>query len=264
MNPLISFVFIVGGLLAVGHGLDLGLWTDLESGLCTVGSVWLRYAALAVGVLAALFAGWKMARRVYVPAHLRMQCKASGTVTVLAGVCFALAAAFRLLLGLTGIGAVVRAVLELVCALWLVLLGKSWLREDWQLPTKSMASGVWGTVVFYWCVLSRFMENSSSWHRVSPTVMVWELLAVLVFLSVLVRALWLPETSNGKALCASGLASFMLAFCWELPQTLTLCMPSQFKASSLPAIFFGLGIACLGVLGMFVTVRTAGVAAKQD
>ena len=98
---------------------------------------------------------------------------------------------------MTGAGSFVRAILEI---LWPVAgpAGEGWLRKDWKPPAKGMASGIWGTLVFYWCVLSRFMENSSSWHRVSPTVMVWEMLAVLLFLSSLVRALWLPETSDGK------------------------------------------------------------------
>ena len=254
MNPRIKLLFVVGTALTIGRALDLGLWTDLESGLCAVGPVWLRYAALAVGVLVAICIGRKLAHG---PQELRNRCKASGTVTIMAGAFFAL-------VGLTGIGAVVRAVLEVLCAVWLVLLGRKWLRPDGQLPAKSMASGIWGTLVFYWCVLSRFMENSSSWHRVSPTVMVWEMLAVLLFLSSLVRALWLPETSDGKLLCMSGLASFMLAFCWELPQTLTLAMPSQFKLTNLPAIFFGLGIACVGVLGVFAVVRIAAAAAFES
>ena len=164
---------------------------------------------------------------------------------------------------MTGAGSFVRAILEILCGQWLARLAKSWLREDWQLPTKSMASGIWGTLVFYWCVLSRFMENSSSWHRVSPTAQVWVLLGMLVFLSSLVRALWMPETSDGKALCASGLAAFVLGFCWELPQTLTLAMPSQFVLTALPSIFFGLGMACLGTLGVFCTVRTAGPAVRK-
>lgn len=138
---------------------------------------------------------------------------------------------------MTGAGSFVRAILEILCGQWLARLAKSWLRKDWQPPTKSMASGIWGTLVFYWCVLSRFMENSSSWHRISPTAQVWVLLGMLVFLSSLVRALWLPETSDGKALCASGLAAFVLGFCWELPQTLTLAMPSQFVLTALPSIF---------------------------
>ena len=209
MNPRIKLLFVVGTALTIGRALDLGLWTDLESGLCAVGPVWLRYAALAVGVLAAICIGRKLAHG---PQELRNHCKASGTVTIMAGAFFALAALARLAVGLTGIGAVVRAVLEVLCAVWLVLLGRKWLRPDGRLPAKSMASGIWGTLVFYWCVL----------------------------------------------------ASFVLAFCWELPQTLTLAMPSQFKLTSLPAIFFGLGIACVGVLGVFAVVRIAAAAAFES
>ena len=55
MNPLLTLVFVVGTALALGRGLDLGFWTDLESGLCIAGSVWLRYAALGIAVLVSLF-----------------------------------------------------------------------------------------------------------------------------------------------------------------------------------------------------------------
>ena len=120
-----------------------------------------------------------------------------------------------------------------------------------------MASGIWGTLVFYWCVLSRFMENSSSWHRVSPTAQVWVLLGMLVFLSSLVRALWLPETSDGKALCASGLAAFVLGFCWELPRVLVLLFHG-ITAADLPEVLFGFGMCCIGALGLFTVARVAG------
>ena len=64
MNPLLTLVFVVGTALALGRGLDLGFWTDLESGLCIAGSVWLRHrftlggwvvaVGVVVGVLAAV------------------------------------------------------------------------------------------------------------------------------------------------------------------------------------------------------------------
>ena len=251
MNPLLTLVFVVGTALALGRGLDLGFWTDLESGLCIAGSVWLRYAALGIAALVSLFAGRKLARE---PKNLQNHCKPSGIVTAMAGAFFAAAGFLRFAVGMTGAGSFVRAILEILCGQWLARLAKSWLRKDWQPPTKSMASGIWGTLVFYWCVLSRFMENSSSWHRVSPTAQVWVLLG---------RALWLPETSNGCQLCEAGICTFLLCFCWELPQTLTLAMPSQFVLTALPSIFFGLGMACLGTLGVFCTVRTAGPAARK-
>ena len=162
MNPRIKLLFVVGTALTIGRALDLGLWTDLESGLCAVGPVWLRYAALAVGVLAAICIGRKLAHG---PQELRNHCKPSGIVTAMAGAFFTAAGFLRFAVGMTGAGSFVRAILEILCGQWLAQLAKSWLRKDWQPPTKSMASGIWGTLVFYWCVLSRFMENSSSWHR---------------------------------------------------------------------------------------------------
>lgn len=261
MNSLILVSLILSVLLGIFRGIDLTFWTDAETGLCTVGPVWLRYAALAAVVGIAVAAGRSSQPK---PDALRGRCIPSGVAALAAAVCYGETAVLRILWMHSSVVMLLRAVLEALCAFWMLGLGLSWLRKDWKAPTRSLTPAVLGSVIFYWCVLARFMENSSSWHRVSPTVMVWEMLAVLLFLSSLVRALWLPETSDGKLLCMSGLASFMLAFCWELPQTLTLAMPSQFKLTNLPAIFFGLGIACVGVLGVFAVARIAAAAAFES
>lgn len=261
MNLLILTSIILSVILGVGRMVDLALFTDAETGLCVVGSVWLRYAALAVAILLAVAAGRAAkpeARKLCSP------CKPSGVMAVLgAGFMAATFVAKLALWDSSVVGRIIMAFLSLFCSAWLLALGRSWMSKSWKRPSDDLTHVVLGTAVFYWCVLARFMENSSSWHRVSPTAQVWVLLGMLVFLSSLVRALWLPETSDGKALCASGLAAFVLGFCWELPQTLTLAMPSQFVLTALPSIFFGLGMACLGTLGVFCTVRTAGPAARK-
>lgn len=252
MNPLLTLVFVVGTALALGRGLDLGFWTDLESGLCIAGSVWLRYAALGIAVLVSLFAGRKLACE---PKNLQGHCKPSGIVTAMAGAFFTAAGFLRFAVGMTGAGSFVRAILEILCGQWLARLAKSWLRKDWQPPAKSMASGIWGTLVFYWCVLSRFMENSSSWHRVAPTAMVWQLLAGLVFLSTLARALYLPGTSGGRTLCAGALASFALCLCWEVPGVAQMLTENGSAALLTPELLFRLGLCCVGVLGGLCAVR---------
>lgn len=260
MNSLILVSLILSVLLGIFRGIDLTFWTDAETGLCVVGPVWLRYAALAAVVGIAVAAGRGGQPK---PDALRGRCIPSGVAALAAAVCYGETAVLRILWMHSSVVMLLRAVLEALCAFWMLGLGLSWLRKDWKAPTRSLTPAVLGSVIFYWCVLARFMENSSSWHRVSPTAQVWVLLGMLVFLSSLVRALWLPEMSDGKALCASGLAAFVLGFCWELPQTLTLTMPSQFVLTALPSIFCGLGMACLGTLGVFCTVRTAGPAAKK-
>ena len=252
MNPLLTLVFVVGTALALGRGLDLGFWTDLESGLCIAGSVWLRYAALGIAVLVSLFAGRKLACE---PKNLQEHCKPSGIVTAMAGAFFTAAGFLRFAVGMTGAGSFVRAILEILCGQWLARLAKSWLRKDWKTPTRSLTPAVLGSVIFYWCVLARFMENSSSWHRVAPTAMVWQLLAGLMFLSALARALYLPGTSDGRTLCAGGLAAFALCLCWELPTVLQTLVQEGGGALLTPTLLFRLGLCCVGVLGGLCAVR---------
>ena len=120
---------------------------------------------------------------------------------------------------------------------------------------RSLTPAVLGSVIFYWCVLARFMENSSSWHRVAPTAMVWQLLAGLVFLSALARALYLPGTSDGRTLCAGALASFALCLCWEMPSVVQILAENSSAALLTPELLFRLGLCCVGVLGGLCAVR---------
>ena len=87
--------------------------------------------------------------------------------------------------------------------------------------------------------------------------MVWQMLAALVFLSAMVRALWLPETSNGRQLCEAGICTFLLCFCWELPRVLVLLFHG-ITAADLPEVLFGFGMCCIGALGLFTVARVAG------
>ena len=252
MNFFIMVSLFLSAALGVFRGIDLALLTDAETGLCIVGSVWLRYGALAVAVGAAVAAG-----RCCKPQTdaLRGHCMPSGVVALAAAVCYGLAAVLRVFWMGSSAGMLIRAALEALCAFWMIGLGLSWLRKDWKTPTRSLTPAVLGSAVFYWCVLARFMENSSSWHRVAPTVVVWQMLAALVFLSVLGRALSLPDTADSRTLCASGLTVWALCLCWEFPQLLDTLLRGGVLAR-LPDFFFGLGLCCIGVLGGICAVRT--------
>lgn len=63
MNALFVLIFTCGGALAVGRGLDLALWTDWNTGLCTAGSVWLRYGSLWAALVVGIIAARKLARQ---------------------------------------------------------------------------------------------------------------------------------------------------------------------------------------------------------
>lgn len=251
MNFFIMVSLFLSVALGVFRGIDLALLTDAETGLCIVGSVWLRYGALAVAVGAAVAAG-----RCCKPqaGALRGRCTLSGVVALAAAVCYGEAAVLRILWMGSSVAMLIRAALEALCAFWMIGLGLSWLRRDWKTPTRSLTPAVLGSAVFYWCVLARFMENSSSWHRAAPTSAVWQMLAALLFLSALARALYLPEPGNGKALCASGLAAFCLCLCWEFPQ---LVQGLVYPGGYLTDIPFHAALCLIGMLGGVCAAGTA-------
>lgn len=246
MNFFIMVSLFLSAALGVFRGIDLALLTDAETGLCIVGSVWLRYGALAVAVGAAVAAG-----RCCKPqaGALRGHCTPSGVVALAAAVCYGEAAVLRILWMGSSVAMLIRAALEALCAFWMIGLGLSWLRKDWKTPTRSLTPAVLGSAVFYWCVLARFMENSSSWHRVQPTAAVWQMLAVLVFLAALARALHIPQPDNGRTLCAAGLAAFALGLCWQLPQCFALLAGNGMGLAVMPDFFAGLGLCCVGSIG---------------
>ena len=223
MNFFIMVSLILSVLLGIFRGIDLALLTDAETGLCIVGSVWLRYGALAVAVGAAVAAGRGGQPK---PDALRGHCTPSGVVALAAAVCYGEAAVLRILWMHSSVVMLLRAVLEALCAFWMIGLGLSWLRKDWKIPTRSLTPAVLGSVIFYWCVLARFMENSSSWHRVAPTAMVWQLLA-----------------------------AFALCLCWELPTVLQTLVQEGGGALLTPTLLFRLGLCCVGALGALSAVR---------
>ena len=251
MNLSVSFVFGLGVLLGVLRTADLMFGTDTATGLCVVGSVWWRYLALGIAVLAAVLAGRKAAVRAEA---VRSRQKTAGVLAFAGAVCFLAAGGSQLALtigGNTPWSSAARIILECLCAVWLSTLGRRWLSPgEWKTPAGGLYLAVAGSLLFYWNVLMRFMENSSSWHRVTPTAAVWQELAALLFLSALARALYLPQPGNRKALCAAGLAAFVLCLCWQLPQTLLLMTGLGWASPAVwPYLLADAGLCCIGGIG---------------
>jgi len=245
----VSFVLGLGVLLGVLRAVDLAVGTDAATGLCIIGSVWWRYLALGIVTLAAVIVGRKSAVKAEA---VRSRQPLAGVLAFAGAVCFLAAAGIQFALGsAAALGGSVRVILEAVCAMWLSTLGRCWLSpNEWKRPAGGLYLAVAGSLLFYWNVLMRFMENSSSWHRVQPTAAVWQVLAGLMFLSALARALYVPKPDNHKMLCASGLAAFVLCLCWELPRVAVLLTGISWAAPAVWAeIFAELGLCCVGGIG---------------
>ena len=249
MNPSVLFVFILSILLGVLRAADLAFGTDAVTGLCVVGSVWWRYLALGIVVLAAVLVGRTQPSR---SEAVRSRRPLAGILAFVGAVCFLAAAGAQIALGAaSGLGGFVRCILECLCSAWLSTMGRCWLSpNEWKKPFGGLYLAVAGSLLFYWNVLMRFMENSSSWHRVTPTAAVWQELAALLFLSALARALYLPQPGNRKALCAAGLAAFVLCLCWQLPQTLLLMTGLGWASPAVwPYLLADAGLCCIGGIG---------------
>ena len=142
MNLLILTSIILSVILGVGRMVDLALFTDAETGLCVVGSVWLRYAALAVAILLAVAAGRAAkpeARKLCSP------CKPSGVMAVLgAGFMAATFVAKLALWDSSVVGRIIMAFLSLFCSAWLLALGRSWMSKSWKRPSDDLTHVVLG------------------------------------------------------------------------------------------------------------------------
>lgn len=249
MNPSVLFVFALGVLLGALRCADLAFGTDAATGLCVVGSVWWRYLALGIAVLAAVLAGRKAGKKAEA---VRSRLPAAGVLAFAGAVCFLGAAGMQFAAGAAaGVSGFVRVILECLCSVWLSTMGRCWLSpREWKKPTGGLILAVAGSLLFYWNVLMRFMENASSWHRVQPTAAVWQALAALVFLAALARALHVPQPGNERNLCAAGLAAFVLCLCWQLPRVIDLLTGISWAAPAVWAeIFAEIGLCCVGGIG---------------
>ena len=253
MEPLELIIVLLCVLLGLGRGADLAFATDAATGLCTAGAVWWRYIALGAVVLAAVLAGRS---RPLSPEPLRSRRPAAGVLAFAGAVCMLAAGAAQFVLAAGTVSTFVRILLEVACAVWLSSLGRSWLRRDgWKTPTGGLPVAIAGSALFYWNVLMRFMENSSSWHRVQPTAAVWQEMAALLLLAALARTLYLPRPENGRSLHAAALAAFCLCLCWELPTVLQTLVQEGGGALLSPTLLFRLGLCCVGALGALSAVR---------
>ena len=252
MEVLEFVVVLLCVLLGLARGADLAFATDATTGLCTAGAVWWRYLALGIVVLAAVLAGRS---RPLPPEPLCSRRPAVGVLAFAGAVCMLAAGAAQFVFAAGTVSTLARILLEVVCAVWLSNLGRSWLRGDgWKTPAGGLPLAIAGSALFYWNVLMRFMENSSSWHRVQPTAAVWQELAALLLLAALARTLYLPQPENGRALHAAALAAFCLCLCWELPRVLLLlavCFGGA--AAVLPELLSGLALCCIGGMGLACT-----------
>ena len=114
MNALILLSILLSAALGIARGADLAFGTDAVTGLCTVGSVWWRYAALGAVVLAAVLIGRHCAGKAET---VRSRQPLAGVLAFAGAVCFLAAAGAQLAVGLSATSSFVRSILECILSL---------------------------------------------------------------------------------------------------------------------------------------------------
>ena len=233
-------------LLGAARAADLFLNTDTATGFLLSGSVWTRYWLMAPVVILAWLAGLYVPRKQ--PCGLR-----PGAGVWMSGVNFVFVppeqagrhqTAERILLG--QLADVTRAALFVVFGVWcLLVFFENRAREKrggWMLYL-----GVAGSAAFYLHTVVRFVEQPASLYRILPAVEIFSALAALLFVTALLRALYLPGgVGTAPALSRCGLLAFFFCTCLALPQAVWQGMNGVDTPVSFP---LAITLGCTGLLG---------------
>ena len=139
-----------------------------------------------------------------------------------------------------------RAALFVVFGAWCLLLFFENLTRmpcgRWMLTLGTLSS-----TVFYLQTVLRFIERPSSLYRIIPAVDILAALTALLFVTALLRALYLPDSPHAaRVLCRSGLLAFFFCTCLALPQTL---WQYAMQTETIVSFILAAGFGCLGLVG---------------
>lgn len=257
-------------LLGMARAVDLMLNTDAETGFLRFGSIGPRYALLLACLLLILWAGHRVpAGR---PCGLRPAAAAwmrgANPLLVPLAFCCELYGFLFLLNRIFGVPIQtttgrhamddlrlfylrrladgVRAALFVLFGVWcLLLFFENLTRMPWG--RWMLTFGILSSTVFYLHTVLRFIERPSSLYRTAPVVDILSALSALLFVTALLRALYLPDSFYAaRILCRSGLLAFFFCTCLALPQTV---WQYAWGAETLVSLILAVGLGCLGLAG---------------
>lgn len=247
--------------LAVGAArwLDLVNCTDLATGFSTYGPYWVRYAVLA-GVLALAALAALMAPRC--PEALGGHSAVQGVLLLVCGLGFAVLGGVQLG-GWSGISVWDRvlAVLYLLTAVWMLLLGRSRFTPEFEAPTGSALFGVVGTLAFYLLTIQRFCIVPTGIVRVGEIFDALAALAALLLCTGQLKVAYVPGGKSGGWMFFTGIAAFLLCTCLALPGVVCEYLVGL---ASLAQLLQGVCFGLVGLSGLFYAFTAVGPAAQQQ
>ena len=260
MKRIAAFLLLlVAATAGAARWLDVVNYTDLATGFVTWGPAWARYA-VAGGVLALLALGALLAPRR--PAALCGQSTAQGVTCFLAGFGFAALAGTKLA-GWAALDAFGKAcaVLYLVSAVWMLLLGRSRFTPEFEAPTGSALWGVAGTLSLYLLTICRFGLAPTGMARVDANFAALAALAALLFTAAQAKVAYVPGGRSGGWVFFTGSAAFLMCTCLAFPGALARFMVGANSAADLAEAG---ALALVGLCGAVCAFGAVGEAAPES
>ncbi len=276
-----SALLIASVLLGALRFADLLLFTELNTGFVTFGSVWLRYAVLFGFVAVLIFApsADKKAPAYAVSLPAQPVFAAAAVPAFVAGALAQWYAIQEFNAPTTAMGKAaqqqaaqthsldmmtlsffgLRMVLGIslwVLGVWLVLL---YLRKTPLKPETSVVRtiGFWGSAGFYALVILRYAENPASVHRILHILPIFSALAALLFITKMIGLFCVectPAYARGTA--AAGIFAFLMCTCIELPQAVWQTVHGQI---SLLNITLALLLGLIGISGAALAAKLSKI-----
>jgi hypothetical protein len=239
-------LILVGVCGAAAYWIDLTEFTDPTKGFSTVGSIWLRYALLALLLGIVAVASLMTVQR---PAAMERKNLPLAVLCAVCGIACVAVGALELLsciIGAFSFSCLVLGVGGIFCGWWTLALCGHWGSAHSGTPAGGVAFGILGSFFFLVLTLVRFAGNYSSLYRFAQTMQTFSALAALMLSAVLLRVSFFPESRWGRREYTAGMWAFYLCTCCEVPQAVFRFMEGQTAVSEL-AISMLLG--CMGLLG---------------
>ncbi len=260
---------IACAVLGLLRALDLVFLSESGTNFVTVSSVWLRYAVLAVAIVAFYVIFQKIAKSKKDLQALNLNsiimC-ALGSFAVATSIFAMLYAVNELNFPTTNFGHFqssafmllfafgVRSVFAVSLFLFGVFCSTVGVKNKKLEFKKSTLRviGFLGAVSFCFLCTLRYAESPASVHRITNILSVCSALSALVFYTKLIGVMYKkPSAKVSNDLVCSGLTAFLLCTCIELPQTLFL----MGGAFNLYTLLMSVTTALLGVLGAHTALK---------
>lgn len=239
--------------LAAGgwFGVDWTLFREPQTSFTVLGSVWWRYAGLAllIAVLALLsLAAGRTARGQQTrPGGSRFLRLGFGLQAAgfFAGGVLQAAGALGVLVGRGKTGAetlwsLVLSVFFLIGGVWALNCAAG---SGRGVPASTLPLGAFADIGLFLLCLKRFITAPTSIARVMPTLDIFEAMAAMLLVCALLRALYLPaEKSAAQRLFFFGSAGFLFCFCLPAAKLVSRLLTAQHSsfAADLPVLGAGL------------------------